>query len=137
MQRASDVVQFDDNLRLLAYAMIDLMYHSGGVGLAAPQVGIGKRLIVINCKHLIFGKSKIFVNPVITDRSFNMTTAQEGCLSAPGVLGNVERSQSICVNYQTLSGEHRQTSLADFPARVVQHEVDHLNGVMMFTYFTE
>jgi peptide deformylase len=119
--------------------MLDLMYDNDGVGLAAPQVGIAKRLLVLDWERDpadLFGKARILVNPVITHRSSETNVSKEGCLSLPGVLIDVERSNTIQVDYQTLAGEPVHFTVSDFPARIVQHEVDHLDGTVMLKYLT-
>uniref|UniRef100_A0A0G4HD43 Peptide deformylase n=1 Tax=Chromera velia CCMP2878 TaxID=1169474 RepID=A0A0G4HD43_9ALVE len=112
--------------------MWKLMYKANGVGLAAPQVGINKRLMVFNESGNPRNKSKemVLLNPQIVARGENERAGPEGCLSFPGVGGQVKRSTSIQVEYQTLTGEKKKREFRGFEAVVFQHEYDHLDGVL-------
>ena len=101
-----------------------------GLGLAAPQVGHGERLCLVKQR----GKLIALINPVITMRSPEMETAEEGCLSLPNIWVQVPRSQSIVVKYQNTKGEEQERKLEALEARIVQHEVDHLEGVLIVDY---
>ena len=136
--RAEPIEEFDDNLRQLAHAMLDLMYDSKGVGLAAPQVGVSRRLIVMDPvagdPDDLFGRAAFLVNPQIVERSEEMVLGPEGCLSIPGVTVEVPRHRSITVEYQTLTGEQKRIVADDPPACIVQHEVEHLDGIVMLDH---
>ncbi len=103
------------------------MMDEKGVGLAAPQVGKNIRVIVA-----LFNNKTIvpMVNPEITARSDELCIGEEGCLSLPGQWGNVRRFTEITVKYKTAKSDERTMKLADFNARIVQHEIDHLNGIL-------
>lgn len=101
-----------------------------GLGLAAPQVGSDLRM----CIARFNGRLTPMVNPEITWRSKITETAEEGCLSLPGVWVPVSRAVEIVVRYQTARGDTKELKLSDMDARVVQHEVDHLDGVLIIDY---
>ena len=127
--RANEVAQFDDDLARLADKMTHLMRDAHGVGLAATQVGVLQRLFVFRV-----GDSEdvtVIVNPEITKRSKETTVADEGCLSLQGVLVPVERAREVTLEAQDLVGEALRLELEEMDARVVQHEIDHLDGVLM------
>lgn len=104
--------------------------HAIGAGIAAPQVGRTERV----CIAMINGRAVPLINPEIVRRSEEAETAEEGCLSLPDVWVQVPRSREIDLEYQDVKGKHRELTLSDFDARVVQHEVDHLDGVLIVDY---
>jgi|SRR5918997_3247166 peptide deformylase len=127
--RGREVTSFDDDLARLAEKMGHLMRDARGVGLAATQVGVLQRLFV--CQLADEEEVTTIVNPEIVERSKGMDTADEGCLSLQGVLVPVERSCEVTIVGQDLAGAPLQLELEDMDARVVQHELDHLDGVLM------
>lgn len=125
-------------LRSFALDMIKTMHAEKGVGLAAPQVGRNIRLIV--CILNVGEKNEIIipmVNPVILESSKETNPGEEGCLSLPGVWGKVERSNSIMVRFMNLKNNDQTLELNDFNARIVQHEIDHLDGVLFVDKATD
>lgn len=102
------------------------MYKYGGVGLAAPQIGISKRVIVIDDD----GDAYMMFNPQITWQSKKLLSFTEGCLSVPDREGKVLRPEAIKVKFQDRNGKYKHWKLTGLKARVVQHEIDHLNGVL-------
>ena len=133
---AREVTEFDESLHNLAHEMLDIMHDSEGIGLAAPQIGVSKRLIVIDISETNknFGPL-IFVNPVIVETKGEIKM-EEGCLSVPGVREDVLRPQQITLKYQTLSGEEKTEEHDELMARVIQHEIDHLNGILFVDYLS-
>ncbi len=127
--RAREVEQFDDDLVRLADRMAHLMHDARGVGLAATQVGVLQRLFVFQPA----GDEDVaaIVNPEITERTEETEVADEGCLSLQGVLVPVERAVAVTIEGQDLKGEPLRLELEEMDARVVQHELDHLDGVLM------
>ena len=127
--RAREVESFDDDLARLAEKMGRLMHDARGVGLAATQVGVLQRLFVFQ----LAGDDDVttIVNPEITKRSRSTDVADEGCLSLQGVLVPVERNVEVTIVGQGLSGAPVTYELEGMDARVVQHELDHLDGVLM------
>ncbi|OGW86279.1 MAG: peptide deformylase [Omnitrophica bacterium RIFCSPHIGHO2_02_FULL_46_11] len=110
--------------------MIDTMYHEDGVGLAAPQVAISKRIIVVS-PDAQRGKERIYINPEIVESSKEEEIAVEGCLSLPGISCEVRRAKKIKLRSWDLNGAELAEEFENFSARVVQHEIDHLNGILL------
>ena len=127
--RAHEVEQFDDDLARLAEKMAHLMHDARGVGLAATQVGVLQRLFVFQLAD--DDEVTTIVNPEITKRSRSTEVADEGCLSLQGVLVPVERAVDVTVEGQDVTGAPLKLELDEMDARVVQHEIDHLDGVLM------
>jgi peptide deformylase len=127
--RANDVERFDGDLARLADRMGRLMQEARGVGLAATQVGVLQRLFVFQPED---GENvTAVVNPEITARSRDTGIADEGCLSIQGVLVPVERNVNVTLEGRDLDGGELRLELEEHDARVVQHELDHLDGVLM------
>jgi peptide deformylase len=133
--RANDVDRFDDDLARLADKMAHLMRDAHGVGLAATQVGVLQRLFVFQARDE--EDVTAIVNPEITKRSQGVAVADEGCLSLQGVLVPVERALDVTVEGQDLTGAPLRLELDELDARVVQHEIDHLDGVLMLERTTD
>ena len=127
--RAREVEQFDGDLARLAEKMGHLMHDARGVGLAATQVGVLQRLFVFQLAD--DEDVTTIVNPEITKRSKSTETADEGCLSLQGVLVPVERAREVTITGQDVTGALLELELEEMDARVVQHELDHLDGVLM------
>ena len=125
--KAREVGDFDDDLRRLAERMTDLMHEAQGVGLAATQLGILRRVFVFSDD----GEDRVLVNPAITKRSKEVESEEEGCLSLREVLVPVERSTAVTIEGQDVAGERIELALELPAARVVQHELDHLDGVLI------
>jgi len=125
--RAALVESFDESLIRLTQDMLATMRDNEGVGLAATQVGRLKRVFVA----AIEDDEYVIVNPVLTDRSETTETATEGCLSIPGIQVDVERLVAVTISGQDVSGKPLQIEASDLLARVLQHEVDHLDGVLI------
>ena len=127
---AVDVPAFDDDLRATVRAMFDLMYQSNGVGLAAPQVGLQKRILVLNAT----GKPEdelALVNVTIVDRTGEPSLYEEGCLSFPGIYAEVKRPERCRVKAFSPDGATIEREFDGFVSRIVQHEYDHLEGVLL------
>lgn len=121
------VDRIDEGIKTLVEDMFETMYHADGVGLAAPQIGVLKRVIVIDIEVL----KRVMINPEII--SFNEKEFQdgpEGCLSVPGVEDIVRRPNTLVVRYMNLDGEIIEEEARDLYARVICHEVDHLDGIL-------
>src|SRR3989344_1898730 len=115
-----------EEVQRLGRDMVEAMVHYHGIGLAAPQVNERLRLIVITTPS----GPTVCVNPEIIKSSWRKVGFEEGCLSIPNVFGLVRRPERVLARYRTLQGEAREEWLAELAARVYQHEVDHLNGVL-------
>jgi len=126
-ERALGVVAFDRGLRKLAKRMIRIMHDAPGVGLAAPQVGALQRLLVYDVNE----DPRVLVNPVLDEFSEELEAFDEGCLSVPGVTMPVKRPVSLRVRAFDAAGESLEFKAEGFEARVIQHEYDHLEGVLI------
>ncbi len=129
--RAAEVDAVDAELRGLADAMFDAMYEAEGVGLAANQVGVTKRLIVLD-PRVDDIEPVALVNPRVVTEASERDRAEEGCLSMPGLREVVERPASVTVEALDLEGRPVQIEAVGLHARVLQHEIDHLDGVLFF-----
>lgn len=128
---AKRVTKIDDELRDTVRKMLQTMYSQDGIGLAAPQVGIHKQLIVIDCElDDPDAKPYVLINPEIKKFGAALEKDQEGCLSVPGVFADVVRPDEIEVTYKDEFGRLQKLKANGILARVIQHEIDHLNGVM-------
>jgi peptide deformylase len=125
--KAREIETVDDDVRRLAQRMTDLMHEAQGVGLAATQVGVLRRLFVFSDE----GEDRVLVNPVITKRSDEPVLDDEGCLSLREVLVPVERASTVTIEGLDVDGEPLKLELEMPSARVVQHELDHLDGVLI------
>jgi peptide deformylase len=128
--RAAAVETIDEALRRLVADMFETMYVAPGIGLAAPQVGVLKRVVVIDVAEGEERRPMTLVNPEIVWRSEEVATAEEGCLSLPKQFADVTRPQAIQVRFLTEQGEPRELAADGLLARCVQHEVDHLDGIL-------
>ena len=132
------IVKVDDSIRQLAKNMLITMYSAKGIGLAAPQVGVQKRILVID---LNFedpdAPPNVFINPEIISSSASLDTYEEGCLSIPGVYLNVLRPSSIKLSYRDEMGRPKKMNAEGLMARCIQHEIDHLNGVLFVDKVTD
>jgi len=135
---ANRIVKVDDSIRKLAKDMLITMYSAKGIGLAAPQVGVQKRILVID---LNFedpeSPPNVFINPEIISSSASLDTYEEGCLSIPGVYLNVVRPSSIKLSYRDEMGRPKKMNAEGLMARCIQHEIDHLNGVLFVDKVTD
>ncbi len=129
-RRMQPVEKITDEIQALAENMIETMRNAPGVGLAAPQVLADARLFVIQPDTEDPSTTQVFINPEIIAREGKMELYEEGCLSIPGVLAKVRRPWVIRVRFQDLKGQWQEARFEGFPARVIQHEFDHLDGVL-------
>ncbi|MCF7846327.1 MAG: peptide deformylase [Candidatus Peribacteraceae bacterium] len=130
-KKSVKVTKFDKKLKKLLKDMMVTMLAKDGVGLAAPQVGINERIVVLNLK--IDGRkwqTVALINPEILDASVVTVCGEEGCLSLPGIVGEVERHETATVKFLDESGKLRLLELEGLNARAIQHEVDHLDGIL-------
>jgi peptide deformylase len=133
-RKARPISKFGDDLQVLIEDMIDTMRDAPGVGLAAPQVDVSQQLIVVEYgddeDETVPKKLYVMANPVITRASTETEIGVEGCLSIPGIVGEVERSTGITVKGQNRHGQPMTVKARGWLARIFQHEIDHLNGVL-------
>lgn len=133
-QQAASIPEVDESIQHLAESMIDTMHQGDGVGLAAPQVGVSKRMFVC---HVRGDEPRVFINPEIIGTSTEMVAYEEGCLSIPGVWADVSRPEKIEVQAMNLKGKMFKLEADGMLARVIQHENDHLRGVLFIDHLEE
>lgn len=119
--------------RHLARDMLDTMYDAGGIGLAAPQIGVSLQMFTMDCGNED-EQARVFINPTIIDSSEETEIAQEGCLSFPEQYADVERPFHCSVRYRNLVGKIVKESFEGLEARCVQHEIDHLKGKLFIDH---
>ena len=150
-QKAREIEQVTDEIRSLGKAMLEMMYKQEGVGLAAPQVGIPLRLVTLDVpapkdpgqplspgeRELLPMMPLILINPRIVSFSSVTEIGEEGCLSVPKLYAPVERPVSVVLNTRLLDGPEIQIDCGGFLARALQHEIDHLNGVLYVDHMSE
>jgi peptide deformylase len=129
------VAGVDDDLRALMDDMVETMYDADGIGLAAIQIGVDKRVIVMDLSEKR-NEPRYFVNPVITPLTEELKPYSEGCLSVPEIYDEVERPVRVKVNYLDYDGVEREEIAEDLFAVCIQHEMDHLEGVVFIDYLS-
>jgi peptide deformylase len=129
--KAKPVASIDKDVQLAAGQMLELMYKNEGLGLAAQQVALDYQLLVINFEGDPEKKDQevVAINPVIVDAK-GVVKDREGCLSFPGLYQDIRRAKTVKVQYYDLAGQAKEMTCPDLPARIWQHEIDHLNGVL-------
>ena len=155
-QVSAPVTLFDDELRTLVADMFETMYDAPGIGLAAVQVGVPLRVLVIDlqerdkdaetedcgdegCGHdhrPVKRTPRVFINPEILDPSEDLSVYQEGCLSVPEIYADVERPATIRARWQDLDGKIHEEAMAGLMATCLQHEMDHLEGVLFIDHLS-
>jgi peptide deformylase len=125
-QKAKRVKNIDGSIRKLAGDMIETMHADSGVGLAAPQIGVSLRVIVIGIPD---EEEIVLINPEIVRRSGERTVT-EGCLSVPGYFGEIQRARRVTVKGRDLSGKEIRIKADELLAQALEHEIDHINGVL-------
>ena len=128
-KKAEPLTQFGEGEQKIFDEMIETMVAEDGVGLAAPQVGISKRILVAS-PTMTRGEEYVFVNPEIFE-AHGRELGVEGCLSLPGISGEIPRAKRIRFRALDRKGKPLEMEVRDFFARVIQHEVDHLNGILL------
>ncbi len=136
-RKTSAVTIFDQELAVTAESMLETMYVSSGIGLAAIQTGILKRIIVIDLKSgeedVSLREPHVFINPEIVKQS-GTTVSEEGCLSVIEFRGEIQRAEKISVEYQDVNGKKQEMAAEDMMSICLQHEIDHLNGVLFIDH---
>jgi peptide deformylase len=128
------VADLSDELRALAKDMLETMYDAPGIGLAAPQVGVLERLIVMDCVKDGDPEPMVMFNPEILDKSDDLNTYEEGCLSIPEQFADVTRPAQVRVGWIDENGNPQEKDFDGLWATCVQHEIDHLNGKLFIDY---
>lgn len=130
-KKAEKVAAVDDEMRKFLDDMLETMYAENGCGLAAPQVGVSQRVVVIDIAHEGEEPNPMYmVNPEIVWKSEETEICEEGCLSLPSLRAEVERPASVKVKYLDYNGQESELLAEEFLAVAVQHELDHLDGVL-------
>lgn len=128
--KAEPIQEINESTRLLVEDMIETMHFAEGIGLAAPQVAESIALFVVNLGLIEEGVAPVaYINPIILNEQ-GSSTMEEGCLSIPGILEEVTRSEIVRVKYQDITGQEHEETYNGMLARVLQHEIDHLNGIL-------
>ena len=132
LKRSAPVEIFDDELRTKIAQMYDILYESQGVGLAAAQVGWSAQLLLINpsASREDESEARVVINPKVLKR-WGKSKDQEGCLSFPDIFVDVSRPAGVRLAWKDEHGEQHEQDFNDFPARILQHEMDHLEGVLL------
>ncbi len=136
--KSEPIERVDDELRTLADDMLETMYDAPGIGLAAIQVGIPRRMLVIDCSGEEEENNPIvFINPEVVDKSEERSVYEEGCLSIPDYYAEVQRPAEVTVNYVDRDGKEQQIRADGLLATCLQHEIDHLNGVLFIDHISK
>ena len=137
-KKCDEVHRVDQDLKKLMNDMLETMYNAPGIGLAAPQVGVLKRVIVIDLSRDEENKNPLFiVNPKIIWRSEEMNIREEGCLSIPNHYAEVERPTKCKLEYIDYNGKKNLLDADDLLSTCIQHEVDHCNGILFIDYLSK
>ena len=142
-RKSKAIRKFNQNLRQLSEDMVETMRSAQGVGLAAPQIGINERLIVVEMPNEGFeedpqaGRLFAVVNPEVVRARGEKVIGDEGCLSIPGYIGEVERSSTATIKGFDINGKPIRVKVFDFLARIFLHEIDHLDGVLFIDYIDD
>lgn len=126
-RRAEDIKEITDDIRELGKNMAEAMVRFQGVGLAGPQVNVGKRIVVVQDEKEIL----VCVNPQILEQSKEQDIQEEGCLSLPGMYLKIKRPKEVKVRYLDLEGNTVERSTTGLASRIFQHEIDHINGILI------
>ena len=137
-KKCDPLEKVDDDTRKVLSEMLETMYDAPGIGLAAVQIGILKRLVVIDLSKDEEKKNPLFlINPVITQRSKTTSIYEEGCLSLPGQFAEIERPSECFLEYIDYNGKEQELKADGLLATCIQHEVDHLNGILFIDYLSK
>ena len=136
-QKSTDVEKVDNNIRKLMDDMLETMYDAPGIGLAAIQIGVPKRVIVIDLSRDEKKPPMYFVNPKIIVKSEINSTYEEGCLSVPGQFAEVDRPDKCHISYLDYNGQKQELKAEGLLATCIQHEMDHLEGILFIDYLSK
>ena len=137
-KKCAPLEKVDDDIRKLMKDMLETMYDAPGIGLAAVQIGILKRLVVLDVSKDENKKDFLFlINPEIISKSENSSVYEEGCLSLPGQFAEIERPAECFLKYIDLNGKEKKLKANGLLSTCIQHEVDHLNGVLFIDYLSK
>lgn len=134
---SKEVLKFDEDLRKLVDEMFEIMKNSKGVGLAAPQVGVPLKVAIVDVSPAGHEGKVVLINPVIKSKSKKYYLEEEGCLSVPELYLPIPRHYSISVEYSDFEGRRNIINASGYFAKAIQHEVDHLEGILFVERFRE
>ena len=134
-EHALEVQKVDDDVKQLIKNMFETMYYTGGIGLAATQVNVRKRIVVMDLS-VTKDEPMVFINPEVTIKTDNLREFEEGCLSVPGYSGAVSRPDTVLIRALDGEGKPFEMEATDLLAVCIQHEIDHLNGVVFVDYLS-
>ena len=135
-QTNQSIIEINEDVRELAQDLLDTMNKVSGLGLAAPQVGVNKQMFVMDCSPKR-NNSRVFINPTILKTSEETETSEEGCLSFPDQFAEITRPSSCHISYSDLEGHIQEGHFEGLEARCVQHEIDHLNGILFIDHLSK
>ena len=137
-KKCESLEKVDDQVRKLMDDMLETMYKAPGIGLAAIQLGILKRIVVIDISKENEKQNPLFlINPVITKKSKNTSIYEEGCLSIPGQFAEIERPAECTLRYINYQGKNKELKADGLLATCIQHEIDHLDGILFIDYLSK
>ena len=132
--KSENVKYFNSDLKKLISNMFDAMYTGNGIGLAAVQLGVLKRIFVM---HIANDEPRVFINPEILETSIELSKYEEGCLSVPGITSNIKRPYAVKIQAYDADGKPFVINAEDLAATAIQHEIDHLNGKLFIDHLSE
>ena len=139
-KKAEDIEKESIDVKKLSEDMFETMYNAGGVGLAAPQIGKSIRMFVIDGEPMdeenLVGFKKVFINPIILEEIGSPWKFEEGCLSIPGIREEIARNEKLKIRYFDENWEEHEEEFDGLKARIIQHEYDHIEGVLFIDYLT-
>ena len=136
-EKAEAIDEIDRETKDLVADLIATLKDAGGLGLAAPQIGVSKRIFIIDLTSIDITESiKVFINPKITTTSDEEVVLEEGCLSFPGIFQRIQRPERVKVTATDLEGKEFTLEATGMLARAIQHENDHLDGILYIDHFT-
>lgn len=137
-EKSSPVKEVNSEIKDILKDMLETMYNAPGIGLAAIQIGVPKRLVVMDISKEPEKKTPmIFVNPEIISKSEELSTYEEGCLSIPNQFAKIQRSNFCKVKFLDFNGEKKEIKAEGLLSTCIQHEVDHLNGILFIDYLSK
>ncbi len=133
---AQPVAQFDDSLKKLCQDMVETLYAENAVGIGANMLGILQRIIVIDLQEAGLRNPQVFINPEIINSSTDQQCTTEASICFPGISAPITRPKKITLQYQDMDGTFHEVTAEDYPAAVIQHEIDYLNGKIFLDYLS-
>ena len=136
-EKSLPVERVDEDLKKIMDDMLETMYAANGIGLAAIQIGVPKRIIVMDMRNNEKKEPRYFINPVIQNKNSEKATYEEGCLSVPNQFAEIDRPSTCVVEYLDYDGKKQILSADGLLAICIQHEIDHLEGILFIDYLSK